>query len=79
MNLKKNMFCRLLWLLIIVSSIIIASFLIWQSYENKTQNLVDFVADSVHYPIWQYTFPAITICNLNKVSLNRTRRFINEM
>lgn len=26
------------------------------------------VTDSTHYPIWNYDFPAVTVCNFNKIS-----------
>lgn len=37
------------------------------------------VIESTHYPIWNVYFPAITICNFNKISANRAREVATSM
>lgn len=58
---------------------IVAVYLVWSSWINNYESNIVMVADSVHYPIWNYQFPAITICNINKASFNQTNAFISKL
>ncbi|XP_020287814.1 sodium channel protein Nach-like isoform X2 [Pseudomyrmex gracilis] len=37
------------------------------------------VIESTHHGIWNYPFPAITVCNINRVSYNLTTQFVENL
>ncbi|GAB0086898.1 sodium channel protein Nach [Sergentomyia squamirostris] len=59
---------RIFWALITLTSHITALVLLWFSWNWSTLIPVVTVIESTHYATWNIPFPAVTICNLNKVS-----------
>lgn len=41
-------------------------------------NLTVTISDTIFNPIWNYHFPAVTICNINKMSLKKVTAFAEE-
>lgn len=37
------------------------------------------VIESTHHGIWNYPFPAVTVCNINRVSYNLTKKFVENL
>ena len=37
------------------------------------------VIESTHHGIWNYPFPAVTICNINRVSLQNAKQFVQKL
>lgn len=70
-------FRSLLWVTITLSSIIFCAYLmilVWIRFETApTQTVIE----TVHYPISQVSFPAVTICSINKVHESRTTNIKN--
>jgi amiloride-sensitive sodium channel len=43
------------------------------------ENPTILVTDSTHYPIWNYPFPAVTVCSFNKLSKSRVYALAKEL
>ncbi|XP_017785353.1 PREDICTED: sodium channel protein Nach-like [Nicrophorus vespilloides] len=67
---KRTLLERIIWVLVIVMCLIaitIYSMLIYDAYANQGSTIT---TDTTHNPLWHYHFPAITICSVNKISLD---------
>lgn len=67
---------RIMWAFISIIAIIVASILLWISLHWTSQTPTVTVIESTHYPTWNIPFPAVTICNLNKISAKAIARRI---
>ncbi|XP_044750328.1 sodium channel protein Nach-like [Coccinella septempunctata] len=62
---------RFLWTVIVVFFWSSALFILIYVKYRTTRKSTILVTDSINYPVWNYPFPAITICNFNKISKMR--------
>ncbi|XP_071743578.1 pickpocket protein 28 [Lepeophtheirus salmonis] len=63
----QSHFVRLLWLLAIISSWSFGIFMIMLFWEKWKESPILVSFDDDLSPIWQIPFPAVTICNMNKI------------
>ncbi|XP_055640074.1 sodium channel protein Nach-like [Toxorhynchites rutilus septentrionalis] len=63
---------RSLWIVAVSLSSITVTSLLWIAWNMSAQHRVLTVIESTNYPVWNIPFPAVTICNLNKISANRS-------
>lgn len=66
LDLSKNE--RLFWFIITIISIIVSISLVMVSYVWNGETPTVTVIESSHYPTWNIPFPAVTLCNFNKIS-----------
>ncbi|XP_058816379.1 sodium channel protein Nach-like [Topomyia yanbarensis] len=59
---------RSLWIFAVSSAFITAVVLLWISWTWDAETPTVTVIESTNYAIWKVYFPAVTICNLNKIS-----------
>ncbi|XP_054744361.1 pickpocket protein 11-like [Anastrepha obliqua] len=59
---------RRFWIATVIVSIIISIVLVTVSWFSNRENPTVTVIESAHYPTWNIPFPAVTICNFNKIS-----------
>ncbi|XP_053673786.1 sodium channel protein Nach-like [Anopheles nili] len=68
---------RTVWLLAVLSSTIVAITLLAISWSWSVETPTVTVTESTNYPSWNLPFPAVTVCNMNKISasaaLNRAQ------
>ncbi|XP_055691230.1 sodium channel protein Nach-like [Lutzomyia longipalpis] len=62
---------KIFWGFCTLISNITALVLLWFSWNWSTLTPVVTVIESTHYATWNIPFPAVTICNLNKISAKR--------
>ncbi|KAJ3653948.1 hypothetical protein Zmor_013169 [Zophobas morio] len=76
---KRILLERVFWVIVVLislSSALALLFIAWFSFQDNPTILV---TDSTHYPIWNYPFPAVTICSFNKLSKKRTLALAKEL
>jgi acid-sensing ion channel, other len=48
---------------------------VWQTFRaSPTQTIVE----NPSYPVWNVDFPALTVCNLNKVQHSKAKKLLDE-
>lgn len=72
-------FIRLAWAGIVISALIASVVLLWISYKWNAATPTVTVIENTHFATWNIPFPAITICNMNKISDAAAKRVANEM
>ncbi|XP_066589222.1 sodium channel protein Nach-like [Prorops nasuta] len=70
---------RAIWAAAVFSSIICAIILMKMAYDYYTLHSIFTVIESTHHGIWNYPFPAVTICNINRVSKKLSKRLIENL
>lgn len=63
----------------VVSSLCIALGLLKGTLNFFAEHFVLSVIETTHNGIWNYPFPAITVCDINRVSLNLTKKFVENL
>lgn len=58
---------RLLWTLVVVLSIAVASLFVYKATEEFTKATVETTIHSTTVPLTEVFFPAVTVCNINQV------------
>ncbi|KOX69845.1 hypothetical protein WN51_06033 [Melipona quadrifasciata] len=67
------------WAIMVVSSLCIALGLLKGTLNFFAEHFVLSVIETTHNGIWNYPFPAITVCDINRVSLNLTQKFVENL
>lgn len=75
----RNHFDRVAWAIMVVISLGTAVVMLKCSYEYYMEHFVLSVIESTHHGIWHYPFPAVTICDLNRVSLKSAQEFVQNL
>lgn len=70
---------RIIWCLIVLIATITALVLLLISWQWNLETPTITVIESTHYPISNVYFPAITICNMNKISAKRALEMATNM
>lgn len=66
---------RIVWVSIVAVSVITSAILLRISWIWNSEYPVVTVIESTHYATWNIPFPAVTICNLNKISKSAALQF----
>lgn len=56
------------WAVIVVSALITSIVLLWISWQWNAATPTITVIENTHFATWNIPFPAVTICNMNKIS-----------
>ncbi|ALC39113.1 ppk16, partial [Drosophila busckii] len=70
---------RLFWLIVVVAAVIAAIALVLVSWYWNSETPTVTVIESSHFPTWNIPFPAVTVCNFNKISKHRALDLLNKM
>ncbi|XP_029163226.1 sodium channel protein Nach-like [Nylanderia fulva] len=70
---------RIIWAITVLSSLCCAIVLMNMSWNYYASRPTLTVIESTHYGIWNYPFPAITVCNINRISYNLTKEFVKNL
>lgn len=65
---------RIFWIAIVIIAIIVSLVLVLVSWFWNRQTPTVTVIESSHFPTWNIPFPAVTICQFNKISKRRATR-----
>ena len=69
---------RVMWTLVFLAGIAFSSFFIAQMWNKWEKSPVLLSVDSNRYPLKNIPFPAVTICNVNKVSKTKLLQVLKE-
>ncbi|KAH8413166.1 hypothetical protein KR009_008633 [Drosophila setifemur] len=70
---------RLFWLVVVILAIITSIVLVVVSWYWSQQTPTVTVIESSHFPTWNIPFPAVTICNFNKISRLKALAMLDQM
>ncbi|BFF93891.1 sodium channel protein Nach [Drosophila madeirensis] len=70
---------RLFWLIVVILSISTSIVLVVVSWQWARQTPTVTVIESSHFPTWNIPFPAVTICNFNKISKLKAINLLQQM
>lgn len=76
---RKYLFVRLAWAGIVLSALIASVVLLFISWKWNAATPTVTVIENTHFATWNIPFPAITLCNMNKISDVAANRAANEM
>lgn len=70
---------RIVWIFIVTISLIASIVLLRISWMWNSEYPVVTVIESTHYATWNIPFPAVTFCNLNKISMSAAMQFASTL
>ncbi|EFN89774.1 Sodium channel protein Nach [Harpegnathos saltator] len=70
---------RIVWALMVFTSLCCAVVLMKMTWNYYATHPTLTVIESTHHGIWNYPFPAITVCNINRMSYNLTKEFVDNL
>lgn len=70
---------RIIWAIAVFVSLGCAIVLMKMAWNYYATHPTLTVIESTHHGIWNYPFPAITVCNINRISYNLTKKFVESM
>ncbi|EDV94102.1 GH25068 [Drosophila grimshawi] len=70
---------RLFWLGVVIAAIIAAITLVLVSWYSNRETPTVTVIESSHFPTWNIPFPAVTICNFNRVSKTKATDLLQKL
>ncbi|KAH8404950.1 hypothetical protein KR222_011498 [Zaprionus bogoriensis] len=70
---------RYFWLIIVLAAIAAAISLVLVSLHANRETPTVTVIESAHFPTWNIPFPAVTICNFNKISKTKALALLQHM
>ncbi|XP_018347417.1 PREDICTED: sodium channel protein Nach-like [Trachymyrmex septentrionalis] len=70
---------RIIWAIVVFVSLSCAIVLIRMAWNYYATHPTLTVIESTHHGIWNYPFPAITVCNINRISYNLTKKFVENL
>ncbi|EDV33058.1 uncharacterized protein Dana_GF21878 [Drosophila ananassae] len=70
---------RLFWLTVVILAIITSIVLVVVSWYWSQETPTVTVIESSHFPTWNIPFPAVTICNFNKISKTKALTLLDQM
>ena len=62
---------RAFWFSVVMLAVIMSGFILLLSHFMNTNTPTILYAESTQYPTWSIPFPAVTICNLNRISKHK--------
>ncbi|XP_014612219.1 PREDICTED: sodium channel protein Nach-like [Polistes canadensis] len=68
---------RIIWAIVLFASFCCAIVLMKIAWDYYASHPTLTVIETTHRGIWNYPFPAVTICNINRISLNLTRSLVD--
>ncbi|XP_061398250.1 sodium channel protein Nach [Musca vetustissima] len=70
---------RFFWLIVTIIAIIVSISLVIVSYVWNGETPTVTVIESSHYPTWNIPFPAVTLCNFNKISKTKVENMASAL
>jgi len=70
---------RWFWIVVVILAIITSIVLVVVSWYWSQETPTVTVIESSHFPTWNIPFPAVTICNFNKISRNKALTLLEQM
>ncbi|XP_076181986.1 sodium channel protein Nach-like isoform X2 [Ptiloglossa arizonensis] len=76
---QRSMITRIVWAITALTSLIIALVIIRFTFNYYSQHRISTVIESTHHGVWNYPFPAVTLCDINRISLKLARALTEKL
>ncbi|XP_070520540.1 sodium channel protein Nach isoform X2 [Cardiocondyla obscurior] len=76
---ERSMTERIIWAIIVFVSLGCAIVLMKMAWLYFATHPTLTVIETTHHGIWNFPFPAITICDINRMSYNLTKQFVENL
>lgn len=76
---KENFKVKLFWITAISTCFITSVFLLLLSFRWNSETPTVTVIDTLYNPVWNHHFPAVTICNTNRISLSAATKLASKL
>ncbi|KAL3280876.1 hypothetical protein HHI36_004104 [Cryptolaemus montrouzieri] len=76
---KRILLERVIWMVLTSTFLIVAVLELYDSGKKLSASSTKTVTTSINYPIWNFPFPAVTICNFNKISKEKALEKANQL
>jgi len=70
---------RIIWAIAVFLSLGCAIVLMKMAWNYYATHPTLTVIETTHHGIWRYPFPAITVCDINRMSYNLTKKFVENL
>lgn len=70
---------RIVWVVVVAVSLVASIVLLRISWIWNSEYPVVTVIESTHFATWNIPFPAVTVCNLNKISMSAAIQFASTL
>jgi len=70
---------RIFWLLACICAFVIGTYLIYKVIDKSITSPVLVSFDGTPVPIWEIPFPALTLCNMNKVRRSKVEKIVADL
>jgi amiloride-sensitive sodium channel len=82
MSEKRNIllfFCRVLWVIVVVLGLVGSSFMVISLRTRHAGTLTSTSVETNHYPTWRLPFPAVTLCNINRIFRSKAEALVSKL
>ncbi|CAG2066100.1 unnamed protein product [Timema podura] len=70
---------RVLWVVVAVLGLISAIFMASTFWERFSDSPTRASVETNHYPTWRIPFPAVTLCNANRIFRSRAEELVKQL
>lgn len=70
---------KFFWSCIVIVAIVVSILLVLESYTWNRKTPTVTLIESSHFAIWNIPFPALTLCNFNKISKSKAMTVAKEL
>lgn len=72
-------FCRMLWVVVVLLGLVGASFMVSNLWDRYVGTPTRTSVETNHYPTWRLPFPAVTLCNANRIFRSKAEALVSEL
>jgi len=72
-------FCRVLWVIVVVLGLVGSSFMVISLWTRYVGTLTRTSVETNHYPTWRLPFPAVTLCNVNRIFRSKAEALVSKL
>jgi amiloride-sensitive sodium channel len=72
-------FNRVLWAIVVLLGVVGASFMVSSLWARYVGTPTRASVETNHYPTWRLPFPAVTLCNANRIFRSKTEALVSEL
>jgi len=72
-------FRRVLWVIVVLLGLIGAGVMVCAHWENYVVNPTRISIETNYYPTWRLPFPALTLCNVNRIFRSKAEALVSKM
>lgn len=70
---------KLFWVSVVVTCFVTSVLLLLTSFQLNSETPTVTVIDNLFNPVWNHQFPAVTVCNNNRISLSAATNLANKL